>query len=343
MSYRLSILDKSPLAEGEHAERALQRTLALARQAESWGYHRFWLAEHHNSPRLASPAPEVLIPWLLAHTSHIRIGSGGVMLQHYSAYKVAETFNLLANLAPGRVDLGIGKAPGGLPLASRALQRGIDPALRGDFAEQLAELDTWLSAASPSTEDSDTLLATPLPRIPAQRFLLGASEESARLAARLGWHFVFAAHLNGDRSALQRIRALWRTLNSAGQFIVAVQAIVAANSQQAQALARPEPLWRVELENGQHVTVLTQEQAETFARQAESPVRRIEPREPSLLKGTAAQVHAELAALHQAFGIDEFIIDTPIEDGQARLTSLQLLAEYARPTAGTDLLTEEAS
>lgn len=343
MSYRLSILDKSPLAEGEHAEQALQRTLALARQAETWGYHRFWLAEHHNSPRLASPAPEVLIPWLLAHTTHIRIGSGGVMLQHYSAYKVAESFNLLANLAPGRVDLGVGKAPGGLPLASRALQRGVDPTQRGDFAEQLAELDSWLSDTSPATDDDDTLLATPLPRIPAQRFLLGASEESARLAAHLGWHFVFAAHLNGDRNALQRIRSLWQTLNSAGQFIVAVQAIVAASSQQAQTLARPEPLWRVELKNGQHVTVLTQEQADTFARQAESPVRRIEPREPSLLKGTAAQVHAELAALHQAFGIDEFIIDTPIEDGLARLTSLQLLAEYARPTAGTDLLTEEAS
>ena len=97
---------------------ALARTLHLAQQAERWGYRRFWLAEHHNTPQLACPSPEVLIGYLLGQTSRIRIGSGGVMLQHYSAYKVAENFNLLAALAPGRVDLGVGKAPGGLPLAT---------------------------------------------------------------------------------------------------------------------------------------------------------------------------------------------------------------------------------
>ncbi|HBT28325.1 MAG TPA: alkane 1-monooxygenase, partial [Erwinia persicina] len=116
MAYRLSLLDKSPLAEGETATTALARTLTLAQRAEALGYHRFWLAEHHNTPALASPSPEILIAWILAHTRHIRVGSGGVMLQHYSPYKVAENFNLLASLAPDRVDLGVGKAPGGLPL-----------------------------------------------------------------------------------------------------------------------------------------------------------------------------------------------------------------------------------
>ncbi len=110
MSYRISILDKSPLAAGETAAQALARTLTLAQHAEAWGYHRFWVAEHHNTDQLASPSPELVIAWLLGHTRRIRLGSGGVMLQHYSPYKVAENFNLLATLAPGRIDLGVGKA-----------------------------------------------------------------------------------------------------------------------------------------------------------------------------------------------------------------------------------------
>ncbi len=116
MSYALSLLDKSPIARGENAADALRRTIALAQLAELLGYRRFWVAEHHSAPELASSSPEVLIAFLLANTEHIRIGSGGVMLQHYSAYKVAENFNLLSSLAPGRLDIGIGKAPGGLPL-----------------------------------------------------------------------------------------------------------------------------------------------------------------------------------------------------------------------------------
>jgi hypothetical protein len=131
MSYRISILDKSPLAAGETAAQALTRTLTLAQQAEAWGYHRFWIAEHHNTDQLASPSPEVVIAWILGQTRQIRVGSGGVMLQHYSPYKVAENFNLLASIAPGRVDLGVGKAPGGLPLATRALQQGLIRRRRG--------------------------------------------------------------------------------------------------------------------------------------------------------------------------------------------------------------------
>ena len=183
MSYRISILDKSPLAAGETAAQALTRTLTLAQQAEAWGYHRFWVAEHHNTDQLASPSPELVIAWLLGHTRRIRLGSGGVMLQHYSPYKVAENFNLLASIAPGRVDLGVGKAPGGLPLATRALQQGIDPAQKGTFADSLAQLDNWLSLTDAAGEEN--LRATPIPPRRADGFLLGASLESVQLAARL--------------------------------------------------------------------------------------------------------------------------------------------------------------
>ncbi|MDM8054319.1 MsnO8 family LLM class oxidoreductase [Klebsiella aerogenes] len=324
MSYRISILDKSPLAPGETAAQALARTLTLAQQAERWGYHRFWIAEHHNAEQLASPSPELLIAWILGQTRQIRVGSGGVMLQHYSPYKVAENFNLLASIAPGRVDLGVGKAPGGLPLATRALQQGVHQHEKGSFAEQLAQLDNWLTLTESQGEES--LRATPIPPRRADGFLLGASVESARLAARLDWNFVFAAHLNGDKNLLREVLTNWREL-SRREVIVAVQVIVAQDAASAAELAKQVEVWGVELTNGQRVTVGSEAQAAAFARQAGSPPTRIERRESSLLFGTAEEVKAQLDALQAQWGIDEFIIDTPIAEGRARLESLGLLAQ----------------
>ncbi|MEB6377739.1 LLM class flavin-dependent oxidoreductase [Leclercia adecarboxylata] len=322
MSWRISILDKSPVAEHETAADALARTLSLAQQAETLGYHRFWIAEHHNTPQLASPSPELLIAWILGQTRRIRVGSGGVMLQHYSPYKVAENFNLLAAIAPGRVDLGVGKAPGGLPLSTKALQPGLSQQEKGDFAAQLTQLNGWLNPAS----QHEAVRATPLPQVPAAGFLLGASTQSARLAARLDWDFVFAAHLNGDPDLLREVIGTWRA-HSAREVIVAVQAIVTPTQEQAEALASAVEVWGVELANGQRVTVASEEQAYAFARQAGSEPLRIARRAQALLAGTAESVLDQLQALHQQWGIDEFIIDTPVADGPLRVQSLRLLAQ----------------
>ncbi|WP_324722552.1 LLM class flavin-dependent oxidoreductase [Lelliottia sp. JS-SCA-14] len=324
MSWRISILDKSPVAMNETAADALARTLSLAKQAEALGFHRFWIAEHHNTAQLASPSPELLIAWILGQTKHIRVGSGGVMLQHYSPYKVAENFNVLASLAPGRVDLGVGKAPGGLPLSTRALQVGLHQDEKGDFADQLTQLNHWLTPSA--DEQDDSVKATPLPSAPAEKFLLGASVESALLAAKLGWNFVFAAHLNGDVNLLREVLETWRA-HSALSVTVAVQAIVAPTQAQADALAEKVEVWGVELANGQRVTVASEEQAYAFARQAGSEPLRIARRAQSLIKGTAESVLDELETLHQTWGIDEFIIDTPVADGLARTQSLRLLAQ----------------
>ncbi|MGF6268449.1 luciferase family oxidoreductase group 1 [Lelliottia nimipressuralis] len=324
MSWRISILDKSPVAVNETAADALARTLSLAKQAEALGFHRFWIAEHHNTAQLASPSPELLIAWILGQTKHIRVGSGGVMLQHYSPYKVAENFNVLASIAPGRVDLGVGKAPGGLPLSTRALQQGLHRDEKGSFADQLTQLDRWLTPSTDAQDDS--VKATPLPSAPAEKFLLGASVESAQLAAKLGWNFVFAAHLNGDVNLLRDVLETWRT-HSALNAIVAVQAIVAPTQAQADALAEKVEVWGVELANGQRVTVASEEQAYAFARQAESEPLRIARRAQSLIKGTPESVLNELENMHQTWGIDEFIIDTPVADGLARTQSLRLLAQ----------------
>lgn len=327
MSYRLSLLDKAPVLADEPTSSALQRTLQLAQQAERWGYHRFWLAEHHNTAQLASPSPEVLIAWIIAQTQHIRVGSGGVMLQHYSPYKVAENFNLLASLAPGRIDLGVGKAPGGLPLATRALQAGVDAVARGSFAEQLRQLGQWLDAPSGSSTDEERLYATPLPPRPANRFLLGASEESATLAAQQGWQLVFAAHLNGDRQLMENTLATYSRL-SGQRALVAVQVVVADSPAQADLLVNGLRHFHVRVNGAQGVNVASLEQAERYVRQGGYTDYVIEPRTPSLLKGTAAQVHAQLDALHQHYAIDEFIIDTPIAEPKARIRSLELLATH---------------
>ncbi|WP_093321571.1 LLM class flavin-dependent oxidoreductase [Thorsellia anophelis] len=339
MPYKLSLLDKSPVAPTETAPDALARTLHLAKQAEKWGYHRFWIAEHHNTVHLASPSPELVIAWIAGQTHRIRLGSGGVMLQHYSPYKVAENFNLLASIAPGRIDIGIGKAPGGLPLSTKALQHAIHPEAKGSFNEQVNLLNKWIKPAKQNDthqDEYDNLLATPLPNIFADGYLLGASEETALFAAKLGWHFVFAAHLNGDKTLLENVTKAWKA-NSELPTIVAVQVIVAKSTDEAKRLAKEIQLWGVELENGQKVTVATEAQAHAFVRQSGQQARSIFLRESNLLAGTAEEVHAQLTDLQTQFGIDEFIVDTPIVDAIARLRSVLLLAQFETINAETSV------
>ncbi|MBZ9603215.1 LLM class flavin-dependent oxidoreductase [Phyllobacterium chamaecytisi] len=323
MTYALSLLDKSPIDENETAAAALDRTVTLVQKSERWGFHRFWVAEHHNNDRLASSSPEVLIAHLLAHTSRIRIGSGGVMLQHYSAYKVAENFNLLATLAPGRVDLGVGKAPGGLPLSTHALQGACDPIRKPGFGQQLAELDGFLSVKS---GPEIALKANPIPAIPVQRFLLGASVESAQLAAAYGWDFVYASHLNGDEALLDQVFTAYHDASGGNVPLLAIGVIVAETHAQAERLAGDLRRFKVSVEHGQGVTVGSLEQAEEYVRQAGLSEYRIEERMPGVLRGTSARVQQELHRLHRRYGISEFILDCPATERNARLASIELLA-----------------
>ncbi|MFB9947584.1 MsnO8 family LLM class oxidoreductase [Rhizobium puerariae] len=332
MGYALSFLDKSPIDGDEPASHALQRTLALARKAEVLGFRRFWVAEHHNSPGLASSSPEVLIGFLLAHTKSIHIGSGGVMLQHYSAYKVAENFNLLSALAPGRVDLGVGKAPGGLPLSTRALQGAYDPARKPSFDAQLAELDGFLKHGGTEEIGADRLLAYPVPDVTPNRFLLGASTESARLAAGLGWGFVYAGHIHGDDTAISSAFSAYR--DAGGTYaLLAVAVVVADTDQAAESLKANDRRFRVEVENGQGVNVGSQEQAAEYARQAGATNYRIEERSPLVIRGGPARVRTELQRLHQRFGIDEFVIDCPVADAAHRLKAIEHLAPQGKAIA----------
>jgi luciferase family oxidoreductase group 1 len=324
MSYRLSILDKSLIPEGANAADALRNTLALAIRAEQLNYHRYWFAEHHGAAQLASSAPEVLAAYVLARTHRIRVGSGGVMLRHYAPYKVAETFNLLAALAPGRVDLGVGKAPGGLPASTRALQSGRGGAKTPSFDLQLAELNGFLSGTLQADHPLADAVVTPQPPCSPERILLGASVESAELAARLDWQFCYAGHFDGDPDHVARAFDAYRH-RSRRTPLLAVVAFAAETREAAEDQVGALRIYKVRLDNGQSVNLPSLAAAEEYARQSGGAQYTVEETRPSVLSGTGEQVRDQLDALQQRFGVEEFVIDAPVADFAARMKSLELL------------------
>jgi luciferase family oxidoreductase group 1 len=328
MAYALSLLDKSPIPPGATAAEAISNTVALARRAEDLGYKRFWVAEHHGSALLASVAPEILVAYLLAATRRIRIGSGGVMLQHYSPFKVAEVFRLLENLAPGRVDLGVGKAPGGLPAATRALQSLHDQARKPTFDAALEDLDGFLNDALPEGHPLAAARAKPeIARLP-DRVLLGASPESAALAARLNWGFCYAGHFNGDPASIERAFAAYAPA-SGRRPQLALFAVAAASRERAAELAGELKLFTLHLASGQRINLPTLEAIGEFVREANASDYRIEEKRPQVIADTPERIRNELDVLADRFGVEEFIIDNPVPTFADRLASVELLGAAA--------------
>ncbi|PKE28915.1 alkane 1-monooxygenase [Rahnella sp. AA] len=325
MNYRLSLLDQSPINDGQTPAQALEATLAFAQAAETLGYHRLWVSEHHDTEKLAGSSPEVLIAWLLAHTSRLRIGSGGVMLQHYSPYKVAENFHLLSALAPDRVDIGIGKAPGGLPLSTKALRAHAPADSAPGFPAQLQQLTHYLTHLDEHLAGTEAR-ALPRPPVAPQRFLLGASKDSARLAASLGWNFVFAGFINTSAEVMtESVLAFHEYSGGQGQALISLAVLAAETREQAAALVSEQHNFRVTV-GDRHVTVGTREQAEAFVRQAGAAQYRIEQQQLSVLHGTPGEIHAQLRELQRRLCVNEFVIHTPLTDAAVRLKSIELLA-----------------
>ncbi|ALP68083.1 LLM class flavin-dependent oxidoreductase [Paraburkholderia caribensis] len=330
MTYSISLLDKSPIADGATAKDALQFTVQLAKRAETLGFKRFWIAEHHGSPGLASSAPEIVVSHVLAHTSRIRVGSGGVMLQHYSPFKVAETFKVLAALGPGRVDLGVGKAPGGLPFTTRALQWRHDKANRADFETQLALLNAFLDWGVDEEHPLAGAIALPIPPESAERILLGGSPDSAALAARHGWQFCYAGHFNGDEANIERSLQTYRDATGRAP-LLALYAVAAPTDEEARRLVGPLRIFRLQLATGQCVNLGTAEAATEFARQTGASDYRIDERRPHVIKGSADEVRRQLDALSERYGIEEFVIDSPLQSYPERLRSVELLGSTIAP------------
>lgn len=322
MTFRLSLLDKSPLAPGQTGADALAGTLACARLADDLGYHRYWLAEHHAIAGMASAAPEILISHILAQTRRIRVGSGGVLLQHYAPYKVAEIFSVLATLGSDRVDLGVGKSPGALPFATRALQAELAAGSAAALDRKLAELEAWLAG------DHHDAAISPRPAIAPQRFLLGASVESARQAAALGWGFVHAGHQQGDRDTTLKVLDAYEAI-AGRRPMLALAAFAAPSRSEAEERVGALQVVRPVFADGHVVNLTSEDAAREYARQYGSIDYRIERRQATVLAGTAADVREGLATLSHELGVDEFVIDQPVADPAARLRSIELIAARA--------------
>lgn len=329
MGITISVLDQSPVYPGETAAEAFAHTVLLAQKSEELGFRRFWVSEHHDSDQVAGSSPEVLISYLLAKTRTIRVGSGGVMLQHYSPYKVAENFNVLAALAPGRVDLGIGRAPGGLPRSTQALQRGVQE--DASLTDKIVELRKFVHNTLEEDHPLAGLRAAPLPETSPELYVLGASAGSAEIAAGLGLPYVFSLFINGEESAaLEAIRVYRSTFDYAHgrepEILVALSVIVADTEAEAAELAGAMKLVKIHLASGRTLTLGTREQAEEFGRQAGEPYT-IEEQEPFITKGTKETVREQLLRLQQASGVDEIIVTSNIQPFAKRIRSFELLSE----------------
>ena len=333
---KLSVLDQSPVNDDETGSIAFQHTIQLAQKAEEWGYNRFWVTEHHGSSRVVGSSPEVLISHLLAKTSSIRVGSGGVMLQHYSPYKVAENFNVLASLAPGRVDLGIGGGPGGLPYSTRALQQDLGD--RGkSLAEKLEELEQFLHNELDPASPLYGLRANPLPPQPAELFLLGTTPDSAKLAAKRRLPYVFALFLNNDEAVMAEAVETYRRLYPTGagsspgketspQPMLALPVIVADTEQEAAGYAAEVKVVRIHLESGRSFTLRSEEAAREFGRQAQAQYT-IEVRPGNVIYGSRETIYQKLCDVRQRYLVDELFIVTAIRNFAKRLRSYELLSE----------------
>jgi luciferase family oxidoreductase group 1 len=325
---RLSVLDQTPVSEGSSSAQSLRNSLDLAQLAERLGYHRYWVAEHHGGGLVAGPSPEVLIGPIAAATSRMRIGSGGVMLPHYSPLKVAESFGVLAGLFPGRIDLGIGRAAGTDPMTTHALQRDRSRALPDDFPEQLAELLAYFERGFPAGHLARLAEILPgEPEVP-EPWLLGSSEQSALWAGEMGLRYAFADFINPRGAPIAETYRRGFVADKRlpePQLAVAVRAVVAETEEEAERLATS---WRMAfdlLRRGRLVAVPPPEKAQRYfemhPEESEAPTA-----ERRRLTGTPAQVRADVEEIAAAYGADEAIVVTITHDHQARRRSYELLA-----------------
>ena len=327
---RLSVLDQSPVAEGSTGAQALANTLDLARLADALGFHRYWLAEHHGGPSLAGPAPEVLIGPVAAATQRIRVGSGGVMLPHYSPFKVAEAFSVLAGMFPGRIDLGLGRASGTDPLTTFALQRDRRDAAPDEFPNQLAELLGYLEDRLPPDHPFARLSAV-LPGRPEapEPWLLGSSPQSAIWAAELGMPYAFADFINpGGAQIAATYRQSFRDSHRSVVPRVAVAAwvVCAETTEEAQRLASSSRMTLSLLRRGQLIPVPPPERALAFlAERGERPDGA--PAGRRAIIGDPAKVRSGIEELARDYGAEEVVVVTITFDHQARRRSYELIAD----------------
>jgi luciferase family oxidoreductase group 1 len=311
MAFKLNVLDQSPIPAGSTAGDALRNSLELARLADRLGYHRYWLAEHHGTPGLACNSPEVMIGPVAAATSRIRVGSGGIMLPHYSALKVFESFAMLSGLYPGRIDLGLGRAPGTSSRVAHMLQRDRRQPPPDDFLEQLTELLGYIKEGEPAP------------------YLLGSSPQSAVWAAELGLPYVFADFIN---PAGEPYAAFYREHFTPSSRLrephvsVCAWAVCAETREEAVRLSASARMMMLLLFRGRLIQVPPVEEALEFLAHEGAPMETL-PVHRRVIAGEPSAVRGALETLAQDYGADEVFVVNILHAHAARLRSYELLAQ----------------
>ena len=329
---KISVLDQSPSADGKSQHVAIQESLALARHCDGLGYYRYWVSEHHNSDSIVGTAPEILMAAIAATTARIRIGSAGVMLPHYSALKVAEQFRVLEGIAPGRIDLGLGRAPGSDRKTAFALNPHQNAA--ENFPQQVLDLQAWVSGAPlPAGHAFREIKAHPLGPTSPEVWILGSSDYGAQLAAYLGLPYAYAYFFTEGRGTEQALELYRRLYRPSERYplphpTICVWALAAETEVEARRLLKTREHWRIGFEKGLRTPLVSPQAADTaYAFYVDTERATIESLRAKAVVGTAPQVAARLRELAATFALDEIVINTWTHDPAARRQSYALLAE----------------
>ncbi len=326
----LSVLDQSVAVSGRTEDASIRETLALARHCEALGYHRFWVSEHHSHPSIVGSAPEVLTAAIAATTQRIRVGSAGVMLPHYAALKVAEQFRVLEALAPGRIDLGVGRAPGSDMRTARLLRADPHQAAE-NFPVQVRELQAWVSGVDlPEGHPGHGVTANPMGPTTPELWMLGSSDYGAQLAAHYGLPYAFAYFITdgqGADEALALYRRLYRPSlrHPEPQAVICVWALAADTEAEAWHHFSGRERWKVDRNKGALGPLLSPAEVALRPYSAAEQLEAGKLRQAALV-GSGPQVAAKLRALADTLKVEELVVITWTHDPAARRRSYELLA-----------------
>ncbi|WP_096185811.1 LLM class flavin-dependent oxidoreductase [Evansella halocellulosilytica] len=325
---KLSILDQAPISSNQTAQEALAESVRLAQAGEELGYTRYWIAEHHDFPGLACPAPEVMLSYIGAQTSRIRIGSGATLLPHYKPYKVAEVFNLLATLFPGRIDLGIGRAPGGSAEATNALS---DQFLKKvwDMPNAVKDLLHFLNEDFPDDHEFAKVSASPVPEQLPKPWILGTSKKSALLAAENGLAYTFGQFMS-DKDGAEIIKDYVDAFQPRKQVnrpkaILTVSAICADTTERAEEIALSNLVWSLQKGEGRE-RVPSVDEAKRYKLSREEQLS-IEKMKQKMVIGNPQEVKRKLQEMQEQYLTEEIMIVTITHSPEDRIQSYKLIAE----------------
>lgn len=317
-----NILNQSPILNGHSVQESLQHTIELATKADKLGYKRYFLSEHHNMENIIGTAPEVLVAHLINHTKNINIGAGGIMLSHHNPFHVAEQFQLLSHLAPDRIDLGIGKAPGGTPLATKALQHELRPDI-DSFNDRFLSLKSYIDNTHDTKDELKISLdvTSTAPTL----FLLGGSVSSAQFAAENKVNYIFAHFIKNDPQLLKEISSVYKAHHPEGKFIVALSVLAVDNEDDKKSAVKENEFYELKFNSGKVLRVNTEKQLNDFIKNTDETLD-IQKKQPDMILGTQAQILSQLNELSSNSSIDEFMFHMPTANRALRDYTIETLA-----------------